>query len=249
MGRLAAQLALIDKTVRMPALRALWIRTKWDTVEELVQAMAKICDGKTCFVPTEDRQPIGTEAEFAIELADGTQVVSGRCEIVDHLELARRPGMRIAFVAIESDPVAVLEQLQARAGSETVRVDTRPTEQTPPLPAPENIVPANPLTEMTDDALAGFVDCELAEYDGMTRPRPQATLLFGAAPLVPPREMGIPLAVAAGSDEVKALERVGPPPARPSWLSRLITRLRKSFVRPTPRERQRCERTRMPALR
>jgi hypothetical protein len=81
-------------------------------------------------------------------------------------------GARDRSVAVRLPPAAQLRMLNEAAPDVAAELET-PTVEMPPLPLPEEprtpgselVLPANPLTDMTDDLVAEFVECNLTADD------------------------------------------------------------------------------------
>jgi hypothetical protein len=169
------------------ARKALRIATRYASIGELVEKMHRFCDGTTLFVATRDARAVGTEAPFALQLADATQALRGWCVVLDAWTTPdnpfRRPGVWLGLRRLTPRSQAVLEKLRARraaqapaAGAEVERRRRRSTVRTPKvqvtLPAgatlaaagslaaaPARVVlPANPLVGVDDDALDSVID-------------------------------------------------------------------------------------------
>lgn len=160
------------------------IVTRFTTVDEFVAAFRKFCSRSTCFIPSAAAKQIGVETAFSIRLADGTPMLRGLCVVLDSWPTAdnpyHRPGVRLGIrsLSAESQPVfkrLVLSGATPALGNRIQRqrqIAERPTVPAAPLfaaPAEPRaqgssfVLPANPLTELTDESLQAFVDCTISE--------------------------------------------------------------------------------------
>src|SRR5262245_13796505 len=92
------------------------IATRYASIPELVAKMHRYCDGTSLFVATPDTRDIGTEAPFALQLADATQALRGWCVVLDAWTTPdnpfRKPGVRLGLNRLTPESRAVLAQLQ-----------------------------------------------------------------------------------------------------------------------------------------
>jgi hypothetical protein len=203
-------------------VRGLRIVTRHETTDALVAALWRYCTGTTCFVPTHDKRRVGIETSFTLRLADQTAVVRGECVIrevySDSDNPYKRPGILVGLLKIADESQPVYDRILALraermapvpvAEVETERIDSRdkmPTVEMPPAvprpvvtrtPGSELVLPANPLTEMTDELVDAFVDCTLSEdleteaapvaatepFDRTVQTRAPIETLLGVAP-------------------------------------------------------------------
>ena len=182
-------------------IKAMRIATRCTTLEEFVVGFTPYCDGATCFIPTLGMRPVGLETAFAIQLADSTPMLRGLCVVQDAWETAanpfKRPGLRVKFVRLTADSNELLAtMLRARAQHDfepptavnsslgPPPVPRPPPATPPPIPQPPRpeetrtpgspyILPANPLTALTDESLNAFVDCMLYEEAGEIAAEPE----------------------------------------------------------------------------
>ncbi len=147
--------------------------TRFTTADEFVTAFRKFCTKTTCFIPGAQAKRIGAETKFSIRLADGTPMLSGLCVVRDSWATGEnpyeRPGVRLGIRSLTTESKPVFHRLLLAAAKPDLDKSTRPTVKMEMLfrqeerePSDE-ILPANPLTEMTDESLGAFVDCRLFE--------------------------------------------------------------------------------------
>jgi hypothetical protein len=258
-------------------VRGLRIVTRHETTDALVAALWRYCTPTTCFVPTHDKRRVGIETSFTLRLADQTAVVRGECVIrevySDGDNPYKRPGILIGLLKIAdaSQPVydRILEVRAERmapipvAAAETERIESRdkmPTVEMPPAvprpvmtrtPGSELVLPANPLTEMTDELLDAFVDCTLGEDLEPTELADRAPIetLLGVAPTELPAT-AVPQFIAIEPRVTKLpTPTASPAIVRPgAWRRFVDAILRLLRIRHTAVARERHARTKLVAL-
>ncbi len=176
-------------------LEAIRIVTRCTSRDQFVAMFSRYCTTTSCFIPSSDSWSIGTATAFTIRLADGALLLRGEGVVLDcwsHGDHSfRRPGIHLGIhrlddacaelfeqlnhprsTAIPIPPRTQLQMMLASPPSVVSEVET-PTIEMPPLALPEEpripsspfVLPANPLTEMTDDLLSVFVECNLVAED------------------------------------------------------------------------------------
>jgi hypothetical protein len=176
-------------------LEAIRIVTRCTTREQFVAMFNRYCTPTSCFIPSADTRDIGTATAFSIRLADGSILLRGEGVVLDAWSHGdhkfKRPGILLGIHKLdepcselfeqlnhprsEAVPIPTQTQLQmllAKPSSPVAELET-PTVEMPPLKLPEepripgspHVLPANPLTEMTDDLVAQFVECNLVGED------------------------------------------------------------------------------------
>jgi len=141
--------------------RALCITTRCKSLDELIARFHRFVDEDSFFIATKDVRPVGLETAFSIQLADKTPVLRGTCVVLQvwstDANPFRLPGLRIGVKNLTASSIAVFEQLLV----------TRKPVRTP---GSEIVLPANPLAEMSDVSLEGFVECALTEDETIEPP-------------------------------------------------------------------------------
>ncbi len=220
-------------------IKAMRIATRCTTVDEFVAGFQPYCDGSTCFIPTLGMRPIGLETAFAIQLADGTPMLRGLCVVQDAWETAdnpfKRPGLRVKFVRLTPDsnemlltlrrPLVIVippspDEFETPTSVENVAPTPPPT---PPrveirTPGSPYILPANPLTALSDESLGAFVDCMLYEeaQDSVAEPDQWGDVTAPDAPLIVPPAPSAPTAIAQILAGVAPVRPDTPPPLPPT---------------------------------
>ncbi len=73
----------------------------------------RLCTATTCFIPTDDRRPVGIETAFSIRLADGTPVLTGLGVVLASHDSAthayRRPGIVLGIRTLSTDSIPVFQ--------------------------------------------------------------------------------------------------------------------------------------------
>lgn len=174
MGNMGAMRTLSQgTTIDVMVMR---IVTRFTSVDEFVSAFRKFCGEGTCFIPSAQAKRVGIETGFSIRLADGTPMLRGLCVVLDSWATAEnpygRPGVRLGIRSLTAESKPVFQRLLlvgAVAAPESDEHTKATVEMAPLFPADERaphsefVLPANPLTEMSDVSLQAFVDCTLFE--------------------------------------------------------------------------------------
>lgn len=162
MGSAAFQLALLLGPKKRDAIR---IVTRCKTVEQFVAVFHRYCKRGSCFVPSADTRPIGTETTFSIRLEDGRRLIGGACIVrgawVTPDNPYGRPGVELEIVKLEDDSAELYSQL-LDYGTPTVQMPAIVVERTP---GADFVLPANPLADMDDAAIAALLDCTVIAED------------------------------------------------------------------------------------
>jgi hypothetical protein len=152
------------KVVAATKVKGLRIATRCQSLDEFITAFHRNVDEESFFIATRDTRPIGLETAFAIELADGTPALRGRCSVLqvwkDGSNPFKHPGLLLGIKRLTASSLTVFEQLLVR------RDPPAPPPVEARTPGSELVLPANPLGEVTDAAIAGYVDCTLYEETG-----------------------------------------------------------------------------------
>ncbi len=157
-------------------------------------------------------RPVGLETAFSIDLAHGAPALRGLGIVIEAWSTPGnrygRPGLLLGIRKLTADSEGVFERLLAAHVAATP--PPTPTQPQPasalasPLPLPqvvpddtrtpgsELVLPANPLMNISDHSLEGFVDCTLYEETGNFFPVPEPEADPGDAPIEPPRRLTIP---------------------------------------------------------
>ena len=172
--------------------RGLRIATRCRTLDQFVATFHRFCDAQTVFISTLTPRPVGLETPFSINLADDSPALRGVGVVLESWATPQnpfgRPGLKLGIkkLASESEPIfdRMLFAREALAATPTpvasmmpvVVIAKRPAATEPMGPAgkpkeertpgSELVLPANPLMNIDDKSLAGFVDCTLYEETG-----------------------------------------------------------------------------------
>jgi hypothetical protein len=198
--------------------RGLRIATRCSSLDHFVATFHRFCDAQTVFISTLTPRTVGLETAFSIDLADDTPALRGVGVVLESWTSTQnpfgRPGLKLGIkrLATESEPIfdRLLFAREALAETPTPvasmiaarRLDPiRPSATEPTVgertPGSELVLPANPLMNIDDTALAGFVDCTLYEETGSFFPDqpvvedPADPVV--APPLLAPRQGSSPL--------------------------------------------------------
>jgi hypothetical protein len=99
-------------------VKTIRVATPYKTVDALVDDYGRFCEPEACFVPSTQKRPVGTVAEFAIQLANGTSVLRGSCTVVAAYTKQTSPygraGVRLAIRSLAPDSSRVYARLLER---------------------------------------------------------------------------------------------------------------------------------------
>ena len=186
--------------------RGLRIATRCQTLDHFVATFHRFCDAQTVFIATLTPRTVGLETAFSIDLADDTPALRGVGVVLESWTSTQnpfgRPGLKLGIkrLATESEPIfdRLLFAREALAETPTPVASMiaargldpiRPSATEPMVgertPGSELVLPANPLMNIDDASLAGFVDCTLYEETGTFFPD-QPVIEDPADPVVAP---------------------------------------------------------------
>lgn len=231
--------AIGTPTGAQPPPKLLRVITRCATRPEFLATFGRFVDETSIFVATHQPRPCGVTLPFAIALEDGETMLRGEAEVVESRTEAdathRRPGMRLRILQLDGASRATHAELlsgkragtapppipsDASAGPEKSEKSERGTP--PPetrAPGSSYIVPANPFTELPDEALAYFIECTLYEEATM---QPEARDPIGPSGPVA-SSSSEPLAPVPPAPVVEATMEIEPLPVpRRSYASALI---------------------------
>ena len=163
--------------------KGLRIATRCTTLDQFVAAFHRFCDAQTFFISTLSQRAVGLETAFSIDLVDHTPALRGIGVVLEAWSTADnpfgRPGLQLGIRRLTADSEPVFERLLR---AQEAKLPRAPTSSTSPVvvrattPRPDTItsvetrtpgsdlvLPANPLMNLTDESLEGFVDCTLYE--------------------------------------------------------------------------------------
>ncbi len=166
--------------------KGLRIATRCLTIDQFVATFHRFCDASTVFISTLTPRTVGIETAFSIELADHTPALRGIGIVLESWASPQnsfgRPGLKLGIkkLATESEPIfdrllfareALAETPAPIASMMPALVIAKRPAITAPIPGErtpgsELVLPANPLMNIDDKSLAGFVDCTLYEETG-----------------------------------------------------------------------------------
>jgi hypothetical protein len=244
------------KPPRVPPERTLRFATALEDLDAFVEAFSQLVDDRSLFIVTRHPLKVGLICQFVVTLRDGTPVLRGEGEVLESpatlSQTSPVTGIRIRVQRLSPSSVELYQRLLERKRLHEISVvESLPTRemQRPPPPPPSKakpesapiveerapsspyVLPANPLSELTDRALHGMIECAIHEdYEnappsdfadlmtpppGMTRgrrPTTQAAALLPApepapAPVVAPE----PIVVTAPAPPPQIIEVPGPP--------------------------------------
>jgi hypothetical protein len=215
-------------------LEAIKIVTRCTSRAQFVAMFRKFCDATSCFIPSPTTRPAGLATAFSIRLADNTALLRGHGVVLESWSTAdnpfKRPGVHLGIHQLTNDSLDLFDELvmprstatrvplahQLRLMHETVpmvaaQLET-PTIEMPPLekldaprlPPAEFTLPANPLTDMSDDMLDTFIESSLDAQDAVPaealadlteRTRGPVATILGMMPLAPPKVYAAPMLV------------------------------------------------------
>ena len=172
-------------------VEAIRIVTRCISREQFIGMFRRYCTPTSCFIPSGDARAIGMATAFSIRLADGAMLLRGEGVVLDawtHRDHAfKRAGILLGIhrlddacaelfeqlnqpcsAAVSLPPRTQLQMLLAASPNPTSEIET-PTIEMPPLALPKEprrppslfVLPANPMSELTDDSVAELVECDL----------------------------------------------------------------------------------------
>ena len=166
--------------------RGLRIATRCLTLDQFVATFHRFCDAQTVFISTLTPRTIGLETPFSINLADDSPALRGVGVVLESWATPQnpfgRPGLKLGIKKLASESESIFDRMlfarEALAETPTpvasmmpvVVIAKRPAVTDPingeRTPGSELVLPANPLMNIDDKSLAGFVDCTLYEETG-----------------------------------------------------------------------------------
>ena len=199
-------------------LDAIRIVTRCTDLAQFTAMFSRFCNPTSCFIPSLNMRPIGVETAFSIRLIDQTPVMRGIGVVLAAWSTSDnpfgRPGIQLGIKRLSADSLEVFQGLlvprTTRGARDTIPGDLAPhpapAAPGPPLPLPEmtrtpgssTVLPANPLTDMNDDSLEAFVECQLQEVEPED-PGPGTGDVDFEGPLTIPNNQVITLAAAAAN--------------------------------------------------
>ena len=202
--------------------KGLRIATRCTSVDQFVAAFARFCDEQTFFVSTLAARPVGLETAFSVDLAGGEPVLRGTGIVLDSwptdANLFGRPGLRLGVRRLTAESEKIFQRLIAHDAAPKQQVPLEPTQRTVQpaehrTPGSELILPANPLMNLSDESLEGFVDCTLYEGTGSFFPVDPIEQDATDDPTAPPPPLLAPRpAIAQPSPPVVAIAQRAPVP-------------------------------------
>jgi PEGA domain len=169
--------------------RGLRIATRCTSIDQFVAAFHRFCDAQTCFISTLTARPVGLETAFSIDLANAQPALRGMGVVLEAWTTPGnrfgRPGLLLGIRKLTADSEPVFERLLAAHVAATPPPPIQPAQLARPIalpsvmpdgertPGSELVLPANPLMNISDHSLEGFVDCTLYEETGNFFPAPE----------------------------------------------------------------------------
>ncbi|HTE52395.1 MAG TPA: PEGA domain-containing protein [Kofleriaceae bacterium] len=185
----------LDESAREGLLR---FGTRFDSEDDLAQAFSQLIDGDILFIATRSAFTVGLRRQFSLELRDGRAVLRGEGQVIESPSRLSGPGspigLRFRMLRLTSDSMAFHTRL---LGYKFQREDNEDTVVTgmdgalrsallEGLAGDGSILPANPLSDLSDDALDDLIECVIHE-DVVSHRAPSDELYTpGSAAMVPP---------------------------------------------------------------
>ncbi len=161
--------------------RRMKIATRCTSVEDFIWTFSKYVDDRSIFIATRTPKPVGTVRPFALLLDDReTIVMEGVGEVIESIETDATDaasaasesapggvgGMRLRPIELDEKSRALFDRLlDRRAAMQAERPATEPPPPAPE-PPPRLLLVAQRFEDLTDDALAAFLECTLFEERG-----------------------------------------------------------------------------------
>jgi hypothetical protein len=162
-----------DYTPLIPQMRVR-IGVECASVDEFVVRYGRFLDGDRIFIATDAVEPPGSLVQFRVDLADGRIALHGTGTVIEARaqDAPGMPrGMLLRFVALDEASARVVEAMGAP----------------PRLSAPATVLPANPFGDVSEAAIAYFVDWSLERNGSLALRRGPAAVSFSAVRMAAPR--------------------------------------------------------------
>ncbi len=145
-------------------------------MKQFVEAFFRTCDAESIFVSTLATRPAGLETAFSVDLAGGQPVLRGLGIVLASWSTTqnrfKRPGVQLKIERLTADSEKVFAELMrardaARAGAPRLALPQEPPAREifdARAAGGEDVLPANPLAELSDASLDGFIEDQLREH-------------------------------------------------------------------------------------
>jgi PEGA domain-containing protein len=182
-----------DYTPLIPQVRVR-IGVECATVGEFVERYCRFVDGDRIFIATEAVEAAGSLVQFRVDLSDGRAAVHGTGTVIEsHSDTQKGMprGMLLRFVALDEASARVVEAMGVRRARSTPTfgvpsVDKAQTWHTQSVER-ELVLPANPFGDVSEAALAYFVDWSIERNGSLSLRRGPAAVAFHAVRMEAPR--------------------------------------------------------------
>ena len=182
-----------DFTPLVPQVRVR-IGVECATVAQFVERYCRFVDGDRIFIATDAVEALGALVQFRVDLTDGRAALHGTGTVLE-----ARPeaiggvprGMLLRFVALDEASARVVEAMASRRARSTPTfgvpsVDRAQTWHTQSVER-ELVLPANPFGDVSDAALAFFVDWSIERNGSTSLRRGPAAVAFHTVRMEAPR--------------------------------------------------------------
>jgi len=207
--------------------------TPLDDLDAFVEAFSHLVEDRVLFIVTRHPLRVGLRCQFAVTLKGGAPVLRGEGEVQESpaklSETSSITGIRLRILRLTPDSVPLYERLiDHRRDRETTLVSQMPRKDAPSAVSAETphkeervphspfVLPANPLSELTDRALHGMIECAI--HEDYTVPPTELNDLITPIPELdrPGRpSMPLPLSIAPEPPAPEPVAAVEPPPPAP----------------------------------
>jgi hypothetical protein len=156
--------------------RLLRFGTRLESEDELLRSFAPLVDGDVIFIPTRGSFTVGLRRQFSVELRSGRPVLRGEGEVVESPARLSGPGspsgLRFRMLRLTGESLGfharMLQLKEQRDEPDDVTEVADPAALLSSLHGLGNtpdtaVVPANPLADLSDDALDELIECVIHE--------------------------------------------------------------------------------------
>jgi hypothetical protein len=182
-----------DYTPLVPQVRVR-IGVECATVAEFVERYCRFVDGDRIFIATDAVEALGALVQFRVDLTDGRAALHGTGTVLEARPEAQGGvprGMLLRFVALDEASARVVEAMASRRARSTPTfgvpsVDRAQTWHTQSVER-DLVLPANPFGDVSDAALAFFVDWSIERNGSTSLRRGPAAVAFHTVRMEAPR--------------------------------------------------------------
>ncbi|HKE18096.1 MAG TPA: PEGA domain-containing protein, partial [Kofleriaceae bacterium] len=172
--------------------RLLRFGTRFDSEVELLRSFAPLVDGDVIFIATRSSFTVGLRRQFSVELRSGRAILRGEGEVIESPARLSGPdstsGLRFRMLRLTGESLAfharMLHLKEQRDEADDVTEVADPAALLSSIDfGDSSAVQANPLADLSDDALDDLIECVIHE-DIVPAPAKHPTLhSIGSSPM------------------------------------------------------------------